>query len=112
MRLKAVGGSIEQLGHAALVEMLAVIAAIAVMRLTLHIIVAADHAFKVAVDDRVSIVAEHVVRHQRDFAATTGRIHHKLGNGQSRSVAAQELDDLDSLADGSPEVLGTHDLIT
>src|ERR1041385_620561 len=73
-RLEAVGGAIEQLGHTAFFDVLAVAAAVARMMRRRHVIEAAHHTLEVAIDDRVAIVAEDEVRHQRDLPTPARRV--------------------------------------
>src|SRR5437764_6187619 len=79
--LESIGRAVEQLGHAALVDVLAVAAAVARVVRRRYVVVASDHALKVAIDDRVAVVAEDIVRHQRVLAAAALRVHHELPPG-------------------------------
>src|SRR5437016_8232377 len=83
LRLETIGRAVEELGHAALLDVLAVDAAVALMMRRRHVVVAADHALEVAVDDGVAVVAEDVVRHERDLPAAAGRVHHELRDGEA-----------------------------
>src|SRR5438093_7248445 len=98
LRLETIRRPVEQLGHTALRDVLAIVAAVTMMWLCRHVIVPADDAFEVAIDDRISVVAEDVIRHQRHFPAAARRIHDELRDGEAGSMATQEFDDFDTFA--------------
>ena len=49
-------------------------------------------------------VADQVIGHDRDFAASSGRVDHVGRHGIAGRVAAQPLHDLEAFADRSPEM--------
>src|SRR5205814_2175232 len=61
-RFEPIGRPVEQLGYAALMDVLAVDAAVALVMRRRHVVVSPDHSLEVAVDDRVAVIAEDVVR--------------------------------------------------
>ena len=53
-------------------------------------------------------LGDDVLGHNGGLAAAARGVHHEGGHAEAGGVAAQSLDDLDALADGSTEVLQAH----
>src|SRR4051812_20790156 len=75
-----------------------------VLLVRLGLLVGRDVALVVAEHDLVVAVRDQVVRHDRDLAAAPGRVDDVGRDGVARGVTTETFDDLETLADGRPEV--------
>ena len=82
--------------------------AVALLVVLARLGVGGNDTLKVAQDDLVGALRDDVLGHDGRLAAAAGGVDHEGGYGIAGGVAAQVLDDLDTLADGGAEVLETH----
>ena len=60
---------------------------------------------EIAQDDVPVVASDDVLRLQRDFPASTGSINHVCGNGVASSMAAQTIDERNTLLDTRAKVV-------
>ena len=66
--------------------------------------VSGDHTFKVTQDHLSRRLAQHIVGHDGNLAATAGCVNYEGGNTEAAGVTTQTFHDLDALADRGTEV--------